>query len=220
MILSPHQDLFWTFSGLNVYFNHCQLDSLQVWFRKYKSKNATGIPTIMFNNSSFKSLDLNPKTRTEIIDCYIDAKNKSQPTLIKAKNSHVVIQNSKFVLFINENGPTIIAAENNCWVTVENSVFTSHCCKQVLYLYGSSHMKITNTTFNRNRAESVGGAIRVESHSRLVVTYCYFTYNSAWNGGAIYGRIYTLLEISNTIFLNNYASNDGGRSSSGIVYIY
>ena len=74
VILTSDQELFWTFSGLNVYFNHCELDSLELQFSKSDdiSENTTQIPTIVINKSSFESLDLHPETRAEIIDCYID----------------------------------------------------------------------------------------------------------------------------------------------------
>ena len=52
VILTSDQDLHWTLSGLNVHVSHCELDSLQLWFRKSDTDNTTEIPTIMISNSS------------------------------------------------------------------------------------------------------------------------------------------------------------------------
>ena len=93
---------------------------------KSESNYTTEIPTISFNNSSFRRLDLFPETRAEIIDCYIDAKNESRPTLIKANKSHINIENSEFLRFVNDNGSTILNGENNCSISVDNSMFTAH----------------------------------------------------------------------------------------------
>ena len=80
VILTLDENYNWTFSGLNVNFDHCQLESLQLLFMKNNQdpKNTTQIPNLTFYNSSFKSLDLHPETRAEIIDCYIDAKTCNQ----------------------------------------------------------------------------------------------------------------------------------------------
>ena len=188
VILTSHQDLFWTFSGLNVYISHCELNSLDLQLRKSNDfESTTEMPTITFYNSSFKSLDLNPETKAEINDCYIDAKNESRPTLIKANNSDILIKKSEFLRFVNKNTSTILNGENNCNVSVENTVFTGHQGHLgVLYIHDHSSMKIRNTTFNTNTAEIAGGAISVESHSKLSVTDCYFYYNAAKYGGGGY----------------------------------
>ena len=212
VILTSDQDFYWTFSGLNVYFNHCELNSPELQFMKDDdSENTREIPTIMINNSSLRSLDLHSETRAEIIGCYINAQNESRPTLIKANNSHIVIKNSEFLNFVNENGSTIVNGENNCSISVENSVFAEHYSKlSVFYIHDNCQMKIRNTIFKRNRAKIKGGATRVESHSRISVIDCYFDDNSAKYGGATYGDRHVTLEISSTEFNNNKASGFGG----------
>ena len=128
VILTSDVEYNWTFSGLNVNFELCQLDSLHLLFIKNDddSVNTTLIAIIIFNNSSFKSLDLCPETRAEIIDCYIDANNESRPTLITSNNSDIVIHNSTFLRFVNRDGPTILDAQINCSVSVENSRLAEH----------------------------------------------------------------------------------------------
>ena len=121
VILTSDVDYKWAFSGLNVNFHHCQLESLQLLFMKNDSdsKNTTQNLNTTFYNSSFKSLDLQPETRAEIIDCYIDAKKQPGPTLITSNNSDIVIHNSTFLRFVNRDGPTILDAQMNCSVSVE-----------------------------------------------------------------------------------------------------
>ena len=134
VILTSDVDYNWTFSGLNVNFNHCQLKSMQLLFMKNNedSKNTTQIPIITFNNSSFKSLDLRPETRAEITDCYIDAEKQSRPILITSNNSDILIQNSTFLRFVNGDGPTILDGQMNCTVSIDNSLFAEHGSKQSL----------------------------------------------------------------------------------------
>ena len=207
VILRSDEDYNWTFSGLNVDFHHCQLESLQLVFMKNDdhSENTTQIPIITFYNSSFKSLDLCPEIRAEIIDCYIDANNESRPTLITSNNSNIVIRNSTFLSFDNEDGPTILDGQINCSVSVENSIFSEHWSKLgVLVVRNNSRMKISNTSFCGNMASLRGGAVNVNLHSRLNVTYCLFEDNTAESGGAIYSADYGILGIKNTNFHNNH----------------
>ena len=162
VILRSDEDYNWTISGMNVNFHHCQLDSLQLLFMKNDdgSENTTEISSIAFYNSSFKSLDLQPETRAEIIDCYIDAKEKPRATLIISKTSDIMIQNSTFLRFVNEQGPTILDVQINCDVSVENSLFAEHQSKiGVLFVTDNSYMKIRYTSFCRNMASSRGGAV-------------------------------------------------------------
>ena len=208
VILPSDQDLYWTFFELNIKFNHCQLNSLDLRFLKSDPHKTTLIPTIILTNSSFRSLDLQPETRAEIVDCYIDAQNESRPTLIKANNSDVKIEKSKFLRFVNENGDTILDAQK-CSVSVENSVFSGHSShRSVLYLENNSHMEISITTFNENRASSVGGAIQIQNHVNLTITNCTFVENYARCGGAIWGDQATLT-INNSTFRRNKVPHHG-----------
>ena len=213
VILTSDVDYNWTISGFNVNFDHCQLESLQLLFMKNDgdSENTTQNLNITFYNSSFKSVDLQPETRAKIIDCYIDAKKQPRPTLFTSNNSDIVIHNSTFLRFVNSDGPTILDAQINCDVSVENSIFVEHLSwKSVLFVHDKSNMKISHTTFHGNIALSEGGAVRMELYSRLDVTYCLFDDNSAWNmAGAINGGYYVMLDIKDTNFYNNKAIHGG-----------
>ena len=214
VILRSYLNYYWTFSGFNVNFERCQLESLQLAFMKNDdhSENTTQIPIITFNNSSFKSLDLHPKTRAEITDCYIDAKKKLRPTLITSNNSDIMIQNSTFLRFVKKHGPLILDAQINCSVSVENSLFAEHRSEQsVLFVHDNSSMKVSNTIFRENTVFLRGGAISIQRYSRLNVTNCLFDDNFASKkGGAVYGDIYVILEMKNINFHNNHASSSHG----------
>ena len=203
----------WTFSGMNVNFDHCKLESLHLTFMKNDedSNNTKQIPDITFNNSSLKSLNLGPQTRAEIIDCYIDAKNKLRSTLITSNNSDIVIRNSTFLHFDNDDGPTILDAQINCSVSVENSRFAKHRSEQsVLFVHDNSYMKISHTNFSGNVGQYVG-SVRIQRHSRLTIKECLFDDNFVWKkGGAIHGSTYVILEMKSTNFRNNKASSQGG----------
>ena len=205
VILQADQDYNWTFSGLNVQLNHCQLDSLQLALGNDNPRARN--PKIVINNSSFRSLVLLPETKAEIIDCYVDAKGESRPTLITAINSDIKIRNSKFLLFVNKNGPTILYAQNDCSVSLENSVFTGNQGNGgVLYLYDQGHIEIVDTTFNENEGAHAG-AVFVQQHVTLYVTNCLFDKNSAANGGAVYAESNVTLTFMNTTFKGNKASS-------------
>ena len=197
VILRSELDNRWTFSGLNVYFNHCELDSLQLRFTNHDvhSENTREILTIMITNSSFRSLDLRPETRAEIIDFYIDAQSQSRPTLLKTNNSHIKIQNSQFHQFVNKNGATILDAENHC----------NQSRHGVLYFHDNSHVEISNTNC-QNRVSYSGGAIYVNNYVKLTITNCIFDENSARSyGGAIFAYKATLA-INNSTFRWNKLS--------------
>ena len=94
---------------------------------------------IQIYNSSFRSLDLEPGTKAQITQCYIDGEFKDRPTLITANNSDVSIQNCRFDHFMNENGSTILFGFNNSHVTIENSVSFSTTIQREFCFYKIIH---------------------------------------------------------------------------------
>ena len=119
----------WIFSGLSVKVSQCRLDSGRVIVQPCQSNNTEYLieePEIVIHNSSFGKLDLNPETKAQITDCYIDGEFKDRPTLITANNSEVSIQNCHFENFVNQNGSTILFGHNNSHVKIENSGFIQH----------------------------------------------------------------------------------------------
>ena len=144
-----NETFHWTFSGLNVNVSQCRLDSVhmavQSYIRSNDTKQFVETATTAIHNSSFSNLELNPGTRANITNCYIDDEFKDRPTLITANNSDLLIQNCHFENFINEHGSTILLGHNNSQVTIENSVFNKHnSSKGVLFLLNNSSMRISS----------------------------------------------------------------------------
>ncbi|MGI6415525.1 MAG: SdrD B-like domain-containing protein [Thermoguttaceae bacterium] len=105
---------------------------------------------------------------------------------------------------------------------------------RIFDLSNSAAVEIRGLTLTGGRAdnsgvyslESYGGAIRADFYNNLTIADCVFNANSAPNsatgsvygiGGAIYSSARTL-NIQNTVFTGNYASNNGGAiAASGTV---
>ena len=75
--LSFNETFQWIFSGLNVKISQCKVDPIgiivQSESRFHHTEHMVENPEIVIYNSSFGSLDLNPGTKAQITDCYIDA---------------------------------------------------------------------------------------------------------------------------------------------------
>ena len=84
---------------------------------------------------------------------------------------------------------------------------------------------MTNCSFNKNHAQSNGGAVYCENSAN--VTSCVFKENYAWNGGAIYGKIYwsdeldglknkPLIVLKNSTFISNYLKSQSSSSYNNL----
>ena len=212
IVLSLNESLTfqWTFSGLNVNISRCRLDSVCIIMKPCQSKSTDYLvekPEIMIHDSSFGNLDLNPATKAQITDCYIDGEFKDRPTLITANNSDVSIQNCHFENFINEKGSTILFGHNNSQVTIENSVFIQHSSpKGVIFLQNKSFMFISSSLFLHNVAYSVNfSPITLNDGINTVVNNTVFSYNSAINGGAMNVFKQCKVTLNNCTFSSNKA---------------
>ena len=80
---------------MNIKISQCNVDSISIVVQSESRSNHTKQlvenPEIIIHNSSFSSLNLNPGTKAEITNCYIDAQFNPRPTLISANNSDVSI---------------------------------------------------------------------------------------------------------------------------------
>ena len=178
-------------------------------------------PEIVIHNSSFGSLDLNPGTKAQITDCYIDAQFKPRPTLITANNSDVSIQNCHFRNFINENGSTVLYGHYyshthhrefslssnttvqkgfySCKITVTCSSIIQHIPIMLPLLTGYSAISlrdgiqavVINTMFSNNSA-LVGGAVIARFQCKVTLTNSTFSSNKA-----IAGKTLNISKISN-----------------------
>ena len=205
------ETLKWIFSGLNVNIYQCNVDPIgiivQSESRSNHTKHLVENPEIVIHNSSFSSLDLNPGSKAQITDCYIDAQFKPRPTLITANNSDVSIQNCYFGNFINKNGSTILYGHNSSYIIIENSVFIQHkSSKGVLLLKNNSSMYINSLLLSENVASSPGySAISLQLGIHAAVHNTVFSNNSAFRGGAVFARYQCEIALSNCNFTSNKA---------------
>jgi len=121
-------------------------------------------------------------------------------------------------IFINNSAQINVAAVrfNGDNDGVYNSIFINNSCPASSGAIVNTYLNgiVSNCTFINNTANS-GAAISVPSSNRdanqthMTITDCTFINNTARNGGAIY--LYTSKDIiSNSIFINNNATNDAG----------
>ena len=217
MITVTDVDLFlketlkWIFSGLNVNIYQCNVDPIRIVVQTECHPNQTEHlvenPEIVIHNSSFSSLELNPGSKAQITDCYIDAQFKPRPTLITANNSDVSIENCHFGNFINENDSTVLYGHNSSYITIEDSVFIQHnSSKGVLLLKNNSSMYINSLLISENVASTFGySAISLQHRIYAVVHNTVFRNNSAFRGGAVIARFQCKIALINCTFSSNKA---------------
>ena len=246
VILTTEPAQTWFFLDLDVQILHCKLDSVKIVSRIELNTHQVQEmqnPLIIIQNSSFYSLALHNETKGEIHNCHIDANANLRPTLIEVVNSNILIQNSKFVHFVSNEGP-ILYAHSNSHVTIENSHFKANRANQhggVIFtsinvslnvkncnfvgnsaetwggtIYGDNkaHLVINSTTFKSNSAVKGGGAIIIKKMSHMIIQHCIFEDNSAALGGALNANSNSTLKVTNTQFTKNRA--DGFGSGGGI----
>ena len=218
--LSFEESYQWIFSGLIVKIWQCNLDPIGIIVQSESLPNQTEQlvenPEIVIHNSSFGSLDLNPGTKAQITECYIDAQLEPRPTLITANNSDVLIQNCHFGNFINENGSTVLYGHYYSHVIIVKSVFIQHnTSKGVLFLENNCNMFINNSTLSHNLASSSGfSAISLLDGIHAVMINTVFSNNSAVSGGALIAKFQCKIALTNCTFFSNKAINGSGKSSS------
>ena len=209
--LSSKEMLKWIFSGLDIKIWQCNFDPIDIVVQTESLPNHTQQmaenPEIIIHNSSFSSLDLKPGTKVQITDCYIDAQFKPRPTLIKANNSDVSIQNCHFGNFINENDSTVLYGHDNSHVIIDNSDFVQHNgSKGVLFLQNNSSIYINNSAYSDTAATSVGySALSLQNGSHTDVHNTMFRNNSALAGGAMIARFQCKVTLTNCTFSSNKA---------------
>ena len=203
----------WIFSGLNINVSQCRLDSIRIEGQEDQSNytdQKVENPQIIIHNSSFNSLDLKPRTKAQITDCYTDAQFQPRPTLITVNNSDLSIQNSHLENFVNENHSTILFGHNNSNVTIENSTFIQHnSSKGVLLLHNNSSIHISSSSILQNIAFTVGySAVTLRHTIHAVIHNTVFGNNSASVGGALFAEDQCQVILANCTFSSNMAITD------------
>ena len=209
--LSLNETFRWIFSRLSVNVLQCNINPIDIIVqsdkKSYQIQHLVENPEIIIHNSSFGSLDLNPGSKAQITDCYIDAQFKPRPTLITANNSDVSIQNCHFRKFINENGSTVLYGHYYSHVIIENSVFIQHnSSKGVLFLQINSSMGISSSLILQNIASSPGySTISLQDGIHAEVHDTVFRNNSALVGGAMFAQDECRVTLTNSTFSSNKA---------------
>ena len=175
--------------------------------KSYQMQHLVQNPEIIIHNSSFGSSDLNPGSKAQITDCYIDAQFKPRPTLITASNSDVSIQNCHFGNFINEIDSTVLYGHDNSHIIIKNSVFIQHnSSKGVLFLQINSSIGISSSLILQNIASSPGySAISLQDGIHAEVHDTVFRNNLALVGGAIIAQDECRITLTNSTFSSNKA---------------
>ena len=176
-------------------------------------------PEALVHNSSFGSLDLKPGTKAQITECYIDAQFKPRPTLITANNSDLLIQNSHFGNFINENGSTILHGFNNSRIITNHSSLTNgSSSKGVLIVQNTSSLNIANSIISQNVANASGySVVTLQEGVDALIHNTIIRNNSAENGGFIKANDQCRVQLTNCRFFMNEVRSKFG--SGGTVYV-
>ena len=215
--LSFNEAFRWIFSGLNVIVSQCHLYSVPINVQTKILSNDTGEIHTMATiyNSSFGSLELNPGTKTQITDCYIDGQLIPRPTLITVNNSDVSIQRCHFKKCVNENDSTLLFGHNNSHITIENSVFVQHnSSRGILFLQNNSSMRMSSSLMSQNFAFTLGySAVTLKGGINAVVNNTVFYNNSALSGGALIAEDHSQVMSINCTFSSNKVITGTTRNS-------
>ena len=117
----------------------------------------------------------------------------------------------------NDHGGAIYT-ENNASLIVKDCIFESNSADDYGgAIYAQSVLKLIDSTFKYNKAESCGGAIHYSNEDQLEIKKCTFESNEVkgaildvCHGGAIYTDFGGSLRIEKCIFTNNKAYDYGG----------
>ena len=117
--------------------------------------------------------------------------------------------------FVNNHaldGGVIYAVEASSYHVIHSNFVTNSAqYGGVLDAFGNSFFKITNCTFNENRAIEYGGVMCTFDKSLFNISSCIFDGNVAESqGGVMYTLRESELKIMDCTFANNYAVLDGG----------
>ena len=136
--------------------------------------------------------------------------------------SNATIAGNVFMDNRAETGGAIFSTwESN--VTIVASTFMDNEARDLnsyggaLYFEDKCTVKLINSTFQGNSAETNGGAITVVSQSSLSIHFSTFTFNEAQVGGVIQAYLAGEVTISDCNFTENIANKSGGVLSVGMV---
>ena len=146
----------------------------------------------------------------KILNCYFKANEAAFGGAIYTDGKKLYIQSSLFI----EN----IAVNNNR----KGRGMNKYALGGAVYAYIETITEIVSSSFKMNKAISCGGAIYYHCKNKLIIRSSLFEHNTAvgkyaneGKGGAVYLDTNSTIDILNSSFLSNTASNVGGA-----VYTY
>ena len=200
----------WKLIGVSANVTFSRLSSWQFVLGRV-THEVSDTPAINIHNSSFGSIDLQPKTKALVTHCFIDARLKSGPTLISANNATVSVTNCHFSRFKSKSGPTVMLEMNNSQISVTNtSIVKNHGLFGTLFIVDGSSITFTSVFIADNVADEFGFS-SVMLWNGVFATICnsHIANNRAVFGGAMWASNYTHMEVTNTTFLMNEARQGG-----------
>ena len=189
-------------------------------------------PKVFVNSNSKISLKVNEPAVVIKGNVRIDASNLSYRLQIQAPNSkrnvfEVIGENASLELVsLNIFGANhaidgaIIHAEDGATVKVVDCTFASNRTSQhggAIAIFGGSKLIVEDCLFQNNSAQLGGGAIYAVNGSSVTVKDSTFSYNTAGgdgNGGAIWFDASSTLDVENSTFTPDGASNLSGSVTS------
>ena len=198
--------------GLNVNIFYCDMKSLHLVIQNEPfSHNMVENVKLTSHNSSFGSLDLQPRTEATVTECYIGGKVKRNKPLISAVDSNVQIKDCHFRNLENRNGPTVLHATYNTMVRMINtSIVRNRGLHGGMMLINKCSLYMTNVKIIENIGHEKGyPTISIRAKTKCMIQDSIFLNNAAFNGGAIWASDNSVLQCTNTLFENNMAIEGG-----------
>lgn len=131
--------------------------------------------------------------------------------------NHLKITNCDFINNKGLNYGGAVYNGGNGSFNISNSSFSNNIADGfggAIYNEGNAKISINNSNFTSNDGSSSGwgGAIYSNGGGDLYIIHSYFNNNTGWMGGAIHMRndSDSVLFISNSTFINNSVTNEGG----------
>ena len=200
----------WTLIGVSTNVTFSRLSSWHFLLKRDTHEVST-TPTISLHNSTFGSVDLQPQTKAQVKDCFMDARLRSSPTLISATNATVSVANCRFSRFKSKHGPTILLGMNNSHISITNtSIIKNRGVFGTIFLANNCSINFTTVLIADNFADNFGfSSVLFWNGIFATISNSHIANNRAVCGGAVWASNYTHLEVINTTFQMNEALQGG-----------
>eukprot|EP00210_Caulerpa_lentillifera_P000356 g349.t1 len=182
----------------------------------YKSSSATILDSIFTNNKGGSlggGFYLNTNSRLFLVNStFIENIGEKGGVISLSEDSTAFITSCNF----NSNEAIVtggaIMTDSGAVLTISNSKLTKNTAKigGALGDLGNSSISIRNCFFSDNYASRLGGAIKISSSTRILLTNSRLIGNRGGAGAAAHGQKFIVAEIDQCIFEYNIAALCGG----------